>query len=110
MSVFDSIFGQDQAIAAISAAYRADRLPHGMIFAGPVGVGKGTVARALASLFLCEQPREMQACGRCDACELIRAGTHPDLHIIYKELVRLDKHATGLFDSCSERPARAGAG
>ena len=40
MLSLNAIFGQDAAIDMIRRAYVADRLPHGLIFAGPVGVGK----------------------------------------------------------------------
>ncbi len=85
------IFGQSNAVATLTRAYQADRLPHGMIFAGPNGVGKGSTAQALATLFLCEHPdrQTAQACGHCQSCRLIAAGTHPDFTIIYKELIRV---------------------
>ncbi len=83
------IFGQHVAIDFLRRAYLADRLPHGMIFAGPAGVGKGTTARALATLFLCEKPKKAEPCGKCDSCRVMAAGTHPDFHAIYKELIRL---------------------
>lgn len=89
MTGFDDIFGQDTAIEAISSAYRADRLPHAMIFAGPVGVGKGTTARALAGLFLCEKTKDLRACGNCKSCRCFAADTHPDFHRIYKNLIRV---------------------
>ena len=77
MNGFSDIFGQDQAIDAIRRAYAADRLPHGVIFAGPVGVGKATTARALGALFLCERPAGTDACGQCDSCRVFQAGNHP---------------------------------
>ncbi len=112
---FDDIFGQDAAIAEIRRAFASDHLPHGLIFAGPTGVGKATTAGALAALFLCENPPEftvisgagaesesvaksasdakslarINACGKCPGCQLMLAGTHPDYHIITKELIRL---------------------
>ena len=46
MSAFAHIFGQAAAIDWLTRAYRADRLPHGLIFAGPAGIGKATAARA----------------------------------------------------------------
>src|SRR3954468_9149628 len=88
MSTFDAIFGQTDAIDSLRRAYRADRLPHGLVFAGPVGVGKATTARALAGLFLCENPRDEKPCGRCESCRVIGAGTHPDYHVITRELIR----------------------
>src|SRR5437016_14251353 len=59
-----------------------------MIFAGPVGVGKATTAAALGALFLCESPRDMDACGKCESCRVFASGNHPDFHVITKELIR----------------------
>src|SRR5882724_8837084 len=88
MHTFTDILGQHAAIDAIRRAYRADRLPHGLIFAGPAGVGKATTAGALAKLFLCERPKEDIPCGRCESCRVFAAGNHPDYHVITKELIR----------------------
>lgn len=85
------IIGQDAAIGLIRTAWQAQRLPHGLIFAGPVGVGKATTANALAAWFLCEKPGTDDACGRCASCHLLAAGTHPDYHLIYRQLIRLTK-------------------
>jgi DNA polymerase-3 subunit delta' len=84
----DDIFGQDVTIEQIRRAYLADRLPHGLLFAGPVGVGKATTARALAGLFLCEKPKRDKPCGKCESCRVFDAGNHPDYHVITKELIR----------------------
>jgi DNA polymerase III subunit delta' len=85
---FNDIFGQDAAIDTIRKACAAGRLPHGLLFTGPAGVGKATAARALAGLFLCGKPKGEAACGKCESCVVIRAGNHPDYHIISKELIR----------------------
>ena len=89
MLSFADIFGQDEALAAIRSAWRADRLPHGLIFAGPVGVGKSLTARALAGVFLCDKPQGDAPCGTCESCRVMAAGNHPDFHVIYKELIRI---------------------
>src|SRR4051812_1476423 len=73
MSTFASIFGQDDAIDSLRRAYLADRLPHGLIFAGPAGVGKFTTARALGKLFLCEKPKGDSACNACESCRVFDA-------------------------------------
>ncbi|CAN5478061.1 hypothetical protein BH09PLA1_BH09PLA1_17940 [soil metagenome] len=88
MVTFKDIIGQDAAIDALRDAYVADRLPHALIFAGPVGVGKATTARALGALFLCENPKKDSPCGKCAACKLFDADSHPDFHVITKELIR----------------------
>ncbi len=91
MLTFDNIFGQPYAIDVLRRAFLAERLPHGLIFAGPVGVGKATTARALSGLFLCEQPNGDRPCGKCASCRVFAAGNHPDYHLIYRQLIRLEK-------------------
>src|SRR5688572_2616112 len=90
MTRFSDIFGQHAAIDAITRAFEADRLPHGMIFAGPTGVGKATTARALAKVFLCENPKGTSPCGKCESCGVFDSGNHPDFHLVYKELIRIE--------------------
>jgi DNA polymerase III delta' subunit len=88
---FREVLGQSAAIDTLTRAYAADRLPHGLLFAGPVGVGKALTARALGTLFLCEKPRGTEPCARCESCTLMGAGTHPDFHSVYRQLIRLEK-------------------
>ena len=57
MLTLSNVLGQASAITWLSQTYAEDRLPHGLIFSGPTGVGKATTARALAAVFLCENPR-----------------------------------------------------
>lgn len=98
MTTLDDIFGQTPAVTWLRGALGADRLPHGLVFAGPVGVGKGTTALALAGLFLCENPHEGNACGSCASCRAMTAGSHPDYHRIYRQLIRLDKQTVKARD------------
>jgi DNA polymerase-3 subunit delta' len=93
LPTFDTILDQDKAIAWLRRAYTADRLPHGLIFAGPPGVGKGTTARALAALYLCARPNDTTPCGQCESCRLMSAEppTHPDFATVYRQLRRLEK-------------------
>jgi DNA polymerase-3 subunit delta' len=42
------LFGQGEAASMLAAAYRAGKLPHALLFAGPLGVGKATLAFHLA--------------------------------------------------------------
>jgi DNA polymerase-3 subunit delta' len=88
---------QDGAARLIQRALFAERLPHAYIFCGPDGVGKETFGRALATTLLCSQPKRSksadgeprrEACGRCEDCRLCGAGTHPDLHLIYRQLIK----------------------
>jgi len=95
---FKEILGQEAAIETLQNAWEAQRLPHALLFAGPAGVGKGTTAEALAALFLCEKPKDAKPCGKCQSCRLMEAGTHPDYHRIYKELIRLEKEESKAKD------------
>src|SRR5688572_33503102 len=103
----DDIFGQDSAIEFLRRALRADRLPHALIFAGPAGVGKGTTARALGKLFLCEKPKGDSPCGKCDSCRVFDADNHPDFHLVYRQLIRLEKETAKAKEigraSCRDR-------
>ena len=105
------IAGQDKAIARLQAVLAGERMPHAYLFAGPDGVGRRTTALALAGTLLCEKPIEMeipaplkqadlredflfrQACGACADCAMLQAGSHPDLHVVYKELARYHEDA-----------------
>lgn len=100
MLTLDSIFGQDAAVEMLRRAFGADRLPHAMVFAGPRGVGKATTARALGAAFLCEKPDRAQAipCGHCESCRVMAAGNHPDFHVVYRQLIRLEKESNKARD------------
>ncbi|MBB3143453.1 DNA polymerase III subunit delta' [Halomonas organivorans] len=56
----------------------AGRLPHALLFSGPHGIGKPSLAEALIARTLCQAPGEV-ACGHCHACRMLAAGYHPDL-------------------------------
>lgn len=82
----------------VQRALRSGRLPHALIFAGPDGVGKQMFAERLAALLLCEKPAEangaFDACGACVNCELSQAGTHPDYHVVYRQLNKYHPNPT----------------
>ncbi|WP_126445247.1 DNA polymerase III subunit delta' [Sulfuricystis multivorans] len=63
------------------------RLPHALLFTGPVGVGKRELADALAARLLCEIPRgpHEPACGRCPSCSMMANGQHPDFRLVQPE-------------------------
>ncbi len=47
-----ALFGHTAAEAALLAAYRAGRMPHGILIAGPKGIGKATLAFRMARFVL----------------------------------------------------------
>lgn len=67
----------------ISTALQSEQLPHALLLQGSEGVGKAAFAQELANAVLCQQPEaNRQACGKCQACKLIAANTHPDLYLL----------------------------
>ncbi len=63
----------------LSSALDKQRLGHAPLFTGPAGVGKRILARWLIRRILCQGPVDGQPCGQCRSCQLIAAGSHPDL-------------------------------
>ncbi|MBM4276189.1 MAG: DNA polymerase III subunit delta', partial [Deltaproteobacteria bacterium] len=83
---FRDILGQERVLTYLKTAWRKGRLAHAYLFLGPDGVGKASVARALAAALNCTQPLpEADACGTCPSCRRMAAGTHPDFLVISPE-------------------------
>ncbi len=81
---FRDILGQERVLGHLRAARRAERLAHAYLFLGPEGVGKESVARALAAALNCTQPLpDWDACGACPSCRRMAAGTHADFVKIF---------------------------
>jgi DNA polymerase-3 subunit delta' len=95
---------QGHAQKVLQRAITGDRVHHAYIFHGPDGVGKEMLARGLAQFLLCSQPidrsvgeadvealgvdRLLIGCGHCDDCRPVATQSHPDLHLIYRQLNR----------------------
>lgn len=101
MPFFD-VRHQERAQRILLRALAGGRMPHAYIFHGPPGVGKRMLADRLAMRLLCAAPQAvdppggaggafagipcLDACGRCQDCHTVAAGTHPDLHVIHRDL------------------------
>jgi len=87
----DRVIGQERAVSQLRSAIESGRLHHAWIFAGPSGVGKRTTAEAFATLLL-DPDAAPDLTGRRSVdpeghtARLMRARTHPDYHLITKEL------------------------
>ena len=85
MLSFSRIVGHRRLTLLLSQAIRRDTLPPTLMFAGPPGVGKFVVARAVAAAVNCLSPLEdraglpLDACGSCRSCDRMRRGVHVDL-------------------------------
>ena len=71
---------------AVTGMMESGRLPHALLLTGPEGIGIGQFAGKIYESLLCQQPLEtFAACGECRPCQLVRAGTHPDIACIEPE-------------------------
>ncbi|MEW5724116.1 MAG: DNA polymerase III subunit delta' [Thermodesulfobacteriota bacterium] len=82
---FAEIIGHERPIRVLRTMITAGRLPHALLLAGPAGVGKKTMALALAAAVNCLAPVEGDACGACPACGKVRRGVHPDVEVFELE-------------------------
>ena len=116
---FDEFLGNERIVGALRGMLRKERAPSAMLFTGPRGIGKYTLARMFAQAANCERLTD-DFCGECATClriaaladpgPLIEAGltergesadaamvermplileTHPDVWLIVPDPVRL---------------------
>lgn len=82
----DAVIGQKRAVDALRGAMGSGRVHHAWIFSGPVGVGKFTAACAFAAELLTDRGP-----GKDETQDRLRTGTHPDLHVVTKELAEVSR-------------------
>ena len=76
---FSDFLGNEAMVAALRGALRSGRVPHAMLFTGPRGVGKFTLARMFAQAANCERLND-DFCGECPTCQRIaQLANLPDL-------------------------------
>src|SRR4051812_25655715 len=78
---WNTLLGHAGQIANLRSSSAGNRLAHAYAFVGPSGIGKRRFAIELAKCLLCENhtDAQLEACGRCQSCQQVAAGTHPDL-------------------------------
>jgi DNA polymerase III subunit delta' len=116
---FAEFLGNERVVRALQGMLRRERVPSALLFTGPRGTGKYTLARMFAEAANCERLRD-DFCGACPSClriahlanpaPLVEAGlvergesadaaavertpliieTHPDVWVIVPDPVRL---------------------
>lgn len=80
-ATWSALIGHDRIREGFATALLHDRLAGSFLLVGPDGSGKHTIVQLLSQTLLCQKsaPSEMSPCGRCPACQQVRAGTHPDV-------------------------------
>jgi len=67
----------------LRSAANGGRLPHSLLVLSAPGLGAEQLAFWVTGLALCEaQPNDVRPCGACPSCQLLRADSHPDLHVV----------------------------
>ena len=97
-----NFIGNRHAVNILKRAIEQDRLPHTMIFAGPSGVGKCTLAILTAQALNCLTPQNGNACGQCNSCRRITAYVESR----HKECAKGEGAACGVCPVCQQRNRR----
>lgn len=84
--LWDALLGHQQQKCWFETAIENGRLASSFLFVGPDGIGKRTFAILLAKGLLCRNSpaQSLAACGKCEDCAQVDAGTHPDLLTVAK--------------------------
>ena len=78
---FAELVGHSKPLSTLLGALTNQRLHHAYLFVGPEGVGKRTIAMALAKAIHCSNSVG-DFCGECSNCASIVDGNHPDVRTI----------------------------
>ena len=73
---FSELLGHQRIVTVLRGMLATGRVPHALLFSGPRGVGKYTLARMFAQAANCERLRD-DFCGQCEPCRRIAGLADP---------------------------------
>ncbi|MFZ5854778.1 MAG: DNA polymerase III subunit gamma/tau, partial [Chloroflexota bacterium] len=96
---FGQIVGQEAVVDTLRNAVRLNQVAHALLFVGPRGTGKTSLARIVAKALNCTDLRDGEPCDRCPACVSIREGRALDV-------IEMDAASNNRVDDMRELLAR----
>ncbi len=82
--------GQQRVVKALAHAHATSRLPHALLFVGPQGCGRYSLAIRTAAAFFCTGGRFPLPCEACATCRRVFAGNHPDVLRVAREAYAIE--------------------
>ncbi len=76
---FEDVVGQEHVTRTLQNSLEQDHLAHALLFSGPRGVGKTSIARILAKAMNCEKGPLPVPCNECGICREITDGASVDV-------------------------------
>jgi DNA polymerase-3 subunit gamma/tau len=76
---FAQVVGQEAVVETLRNAVRTNRVAHAILFVGPRGTGKTSLARIMAKAINCTNLQDGDPCDSCPSCVAIREGRAMDL-------------------------------
>ena len=100
---FSEVVGQDIVVKILSQALENGRLGSAILLNGTRGIGKTTIARILAKIIRCENPK-LDACGECRPCQEFDSNNMDVLEMDAASHTSVDD-IREIIDSCKYLPS-----
>ncbi len=104
-NVFRDVVSQPEAVTELLRELNKETsVHHAWLFTGPPGSGRSELATAFAAALVCSEG----GCGKCNACQMVRVGNHPDVQVLNTERIQISIDEVSEFiDKSMQMPALA---